>query len=894
MNTTSGRTRLHVAASVELLARGYPESGLAHVFEAQARMRARACAVEMGTFRMSYGELNRRANRVAHTLLGLGATTESCIGLMLPRSVEATVAMLGILKAGGAYVPLHPDYPAARLNLLASDCGMRWMVTDRRHASQAPPAVTPVWVDDPESDDDSDPGVETGPDNLACVLYTSGSTGVPKGVEVLQRGILRLLFGVDYAQFGPGEVLLHMAPLTFDAATFEIWGALLHGGRSVVYPEGPFSPRDFGAALQVHGVTTLWLTAALFNLVIDEVPEALSGLRQLLVGGEALSVAHVRRALERLPHTQLVNGYGPTESTTFTCCYRIPRELPEGIASIPIGRPIANTEVYVVDQDVNPVPPGTAGELFIGGDGVARGYLNREELTRERFVANRFTGRGKLYRSGDLVRARPDGILEFLGRLDNQVKIRGHRIEPGEVEAAIMAHPGVRAAAVIASETGPGDRCLVAYVAGANGTTPSDLREFLQARLPAYMIPARMVLVERIPLQPSGKLDRLALPALGPAAGPAGTAPADDAERTTAGIWKDLLGCECPDVEADFFEMGGDSLMVVRVADRMEKAFGRKIPIAALVQAPTIRGMVKLARAGSAKEAAGPLVPIHTEGRKPPLFGVHDVRGQVLLFASFSAHFGADQPVYGLQPRGLRPGRHVFATIEEMAERYLREVRAIQPVGPYRLAGACFGGVVAFEMARQLEAAGERVELLALMDAFAPGTPEMLGRPRGVKGRLRYLDQHLRLHLHNLLHLGPAELLDYVLRHAGTVKRRVLNRFWVAWSMLRRLFGAATMLEPEAFEHAGYCAIKIYAAKPYGGSAVLFRAQERSPLSTDLKAGWGDIIHGEIEVCEIPGDHLSMLSHPNRSVVAQELERRLNRTGCEATARAGAPSPAGA
>ena len=889
MNVTRGRTGQQIGVSVEPWVRGYPESGLPRLFEEQARARSKACAVAMGEVRMSYEELNRRANRVVHTLMGLGATVESCVGLMLPRSVEAIVAMLGILKSGGAYVPLPPGYPAERLNLIASDCGMRWVVTDRRYAWRVPPAVTPVWVDNPDGDDDSDPGVEIEPDNLACVLYTSGSTGMPKGVQVLHRGIVRMLFGVDYAQLGPGEVVLHTAALTFDASSFEIWGALLHGGRLVIYPEGAFSPQELGAVVRAHGVTTVLLTTPVFNLVIDEAPEAFSTVRQLLVGGETLSVAHVRRGLEHLPGTALVNVYGPTEGTTFTCCYRIPRELPEGMAAIPIGPPIANTQVYVLDREGNEVAPGTAGELFIGGDGVARGYVNRKELTRERFLPNRFTGRGKLYRSGDLVQMRPDGMVEFLGRLDNQVKIRGHRIEPGEVEAAIMAHPAVRAAAVIAGETGRGDRCLVAYVGvGPNGTAPTDLREFLQARLPGYMIPARIVPVERIPLQPNGKLDRAALPALVPAAAaPGRRAPADKVERKVAAIWKELLDCECPDAELDFFETGGDSLMVVRVADRMEKAFGRKFPIAALVQASTIRGMAGLVRRGSARQAEGPVVPIQTEGSKPPLFGVHDVRGQVLLFAALSAHFGPDQPVYGLQPWGLRPGRHVFATIEEMAEQYLREVRAIQPAGPYRLAGACFGGVVAFEMARQLEAAGERVDLLALLDAFAPGSEEVLPRLRGVGPKLQYLTRrYFWLHARALARMGPADLRDYVVAHARTLKRRVLKQFWVLGSVLRSWFSGARVLEPETFEHAGYCAHKSYVPKPYGGSAVLFRARERSALDTDLKAGWGEFIHGEIEVCEIPGDHLSMLSHPNRSVVAREMARRLAGAGQRAAALA--------
>ncbi len=885
LGTTGGSAPQPAASAPEPRQRGYPQTGVPHLFEAQVGMRPEAVAISMGSVRVSYGELNRRANRLAHVLIGLGAAPETCVGLMLPRSLEAIVAMLGVLKSGAAYVPLDPDYPIERLNLLASDCGLRWVVTERRYAAQVPTAVTPVFAGDPTGANDSNPDVAMTPDTLACILYTSGSTGRPKGVEVLHRGIVRLLFGGDYARFGPDEVLLHAAPLTFDAATFEIWGALLHGGRCAIHPEGPQSVEELGASVREHGVTTMWLTAALFNLVIDDAAEALSGVRQLLAGGEALSVAHVRRALERLPGTVLINGYGPTEGTTFTCCYRIPHQLPDGIASIPIGRPIANTEVYVLDQRGEPAPSGVPGELYIGGDGVARGYVNREDSTRERFLPNRFTGRGKLYRSGDLVRFLPDGNLEFLGRLDNQVKIRGYRIEPGEVESVLVRHPKVRSAAVMAEELGSGDRCLVAYVA-ANANCAAlvpELREFLHAQLPAYMIPARIVPVDRMPLKPNGKLDRSALPAFAPAVPPPREpAAADETERKIAAIWKELLKSECPDVEADFFEMGGDSLLAMRIAARMNEAFGRKVPLAALMQNPTIRGMANLLRAGFLPESNRPLVTIQTQGSKRPLFGVHDVRGQILLFSSLSAHFGPDQPVYALQPRGLQPARGPFPTIEEMAARYVREMRTVQPAGPYRLAGACFGGVVAFEMARQLESEGERVEFLGLIDAFAPGALERLPGVRDrALARLQGLGKSLALHTRYLARLGPVDSLAYLLGVGRTLKRRVLDRLWVWRHRLLRIGGGANGLETDVFERAGYCAIKSYLPKPYHGSAVLFRAQERSALSQDLKGGWDEVIRGDVEVCEIPGDHLTMLSHPNRSVLAKELARRLDRDQCE-------------
>jgi aspartate racemase len=691
-------------------------------------------------------------------------------------------------------------------------------------------------------------------------------------VAVLHRGIVRLLFGVDYASFGPDEVFLQAAPLSFDAATFEIWGALLHGGCCAIYPEDVPSAEELGSAIREYGVTTLWLTAALFNFVIDERPDVLIPVRQLLTGGEALSVPHVRRALDRLPGTVLVNGYGPTEGTTFTCCYRIPRELPAAIASIPIGQPIGGTEVYILDQNREPVTGGSSGELYIGGDGVARGYINRADLTGERFLENRFTGRGKLYRTGDLVRRMPDGNLEFLGRLDSQVKIRGYRIEPGEIEAVLVSHASVRAAVVIPASAPDGELCLHAYVSARPdcALSESDLRDHLRMKLPAYMIPSR-ILLDQIPLTSTGKLDRATLQSRERQVVPDEPA-MDEDERILASIWQELLGIDNVGPDSNFFDLGGHSIMVLQLANRIGKAFGRKPPIAELFRAATLRSMAGILHDRSAAECSGTLVPIQSCGSKPRLFGVHDVRGQVLLFASLSAYLGPDQPIYGLQPRALSAAEAPTLRIEDLAAEYVKAIRAIQPAGPYRLAGACFGGVVAFEMASQLEAAGERVDLLALIDAFAPNRLESMPWSRKWRGRVRSLGARLALHAASLSRLGPADTIRYLERSFRTIRRRMGDRFWALRS---RWYAGNGSEDCQMAERAAYCALKRYVPHPYGGSAVLFRAANRSQLHADLHAGWADLIRGGIEICEIPGDHLTMLSHPNRVVLANELARRL-------------------
>jgi amino acid adenylation domain-containing protein/non-ribosomal peptide synthase protein (TIGR01720 family) len=452
----------------------YPAtSSVAREFERVAALTPDATAVVFGSDSLTYRELNRRANQLAWHLRAQGVGPDTLVGICVERSLELIVGLVAILKAGGAYVPLDPQYPADRLAFMLNDTQVPVLLTQERLVPVLPPSSAKMVRLDTDwplvaAQPDDNPGSAVTPEHLAYVTYTSGSTGVPKGVEVRQRGVLRLVYGVDYVTLSRDERLLQLAPVTFDASTFEVWAALLHGGTCVVYPERVPTPSELGEVLRAQRVTTMWLTSSLFNVIIDEAPEALAGLRQLLIGGEALSLQHVKRAQDLLPRTQIINGYGPTESTTFTCCYPIPPVDPAW-PSVPIGGPIANTDTYVLDARLNPVPVGVPGELYIGGAGLARGYLRRPEITAERFVPNPFSGAGdRLYRTGDLVRFLPDGRIEFIGRNDEQVKIRGFRVELGEIESVLTAHPAVAQAVVLDREGAAGEKRLVAYVVQAD------------------------------------------------------------------------------------------------------------------------------------------------------------------------------------------------------------------------------------------------------------------------------------------------------------------------------------------------------------------------------------------------------------------------------------------
>ncbi|MGK7878447.1 MAG: amino acid adenylation domain-containing protein [Xenococcaceae cyanobacterium] len=583
----------------------YPKDKCIHqLFEAQGERTPEAIAVVFKDKQLTYRELNRRANQLAHHLQALGVGPEVLVGIYIKRSLEMVVGLLGILKAGGAYLPLDLAYSKERIAFMLEDARVSVLLSQQRLFEGLPASKAKVVCLDSgweaiDCESEENPVSEVAANNLAYVIYTSGSTGRPKGVAVPHRAINRLVVNTNYITLGADNRVGQVSNTSFDAATFEIWGALLNGARLVGIPrEVTLLPHDFAAAIREQQISVMFLTTALFNLLANEVPWAFESLRTLLFGGEAANPSLARRVLNHGPPQRLLHVYGPTENTTFSSWYLV-KDMPEGTGNLPIGRPISNTQLYVLDPDLQPVPVGVSGELYIGGDGLPRGYLNHPDLTKETFIPNPFDHpkskiqSPKLYKTGDLVRYLPDGNIEFLGRLDNQVKIRGFRIELGEIEAAIAQQASVQQTVVIAREDNPGDKRLVAYIVSRpeQTLTTEELRHFLKQKLPDYMVPSVFVFLDALPLTLNGKIDRRALPAPDssrPDLEATFIAPRTSVEQQIADIWTQLLKLEQIGIYDNFFALGGHSLLATQVISRLRQAFGIDLPLRILFEAPIL------------------------------------------------------------------------------------------------------------------------------------------------------------------------------------------------------------------------------------------------------------------------------------------------------------------
>jgi aspartate racemase len=840
----------------------YPRDKCIHeLVEARVEYTPNAVAVQQEHNQLTYRELNERANQLAHYLRRLGVGPDVPVGICLESSLTLTVALLGVLKAGGACLPLDPAYPKDRLKLMTQDAQIPVLLsTERLLPGLEVSGIKTVCVDSSweliAKESCVNPVNNITPDNLSYVIYTSGSTGKPKGV-MLTHGSLVSYISAAVKLYGlkPSDRQLQFSSISFDIAIEEIYPIWVAGG-TLVLRSSDFSiaGSDFLKWIQHRKLSVLSMPTAYWHEMVHELSESSASLpdslRLVSVGGEKAQLP-VLAAWRKFAGTRVrwMNTYGPTETSVIATAYELPHSEPVPTV-LPIGRPIDNTRVYLLDGKLQPVPLGVSGEIHIGGAGLGRGYLNRPGETAAKFIPDPFSAEphARLYKTGDLGRYRSNGEIEFLGRRDSQTKIRGFRVEPGEIDNVLGAHASVREAVVIVQNEGLNGNRLVAHLVPAAGLRPSaaELRSWLKERLPDYMIPSEFVFLAELPLTPNGKVDRRALSALPPnSASSENSAPPSDAvESQLVGMWEEVLGRRPIGIRENFFELGGHSLVAVRLMRRIEQGFNRKLPLATLFEAPTIEQLAVILRQDSWEPEFSLVVPIQPKGTRPPFFCVHGLGGAVLRFQELARHMAPDQPFYGIQPQGMDGGAPVLASVEEMATRYITEMRTFQREGPYYIGGYSFGGLVAFEMALQLVDEGHEIGFLGLIDTY----------PGQAKSRTDLLS--------TLLKLSLKQQATYVRQRAKRYRKGVRRR-WDA------LFLPTSLKEVRSTLAQAELA---YQPRLYPGKATWFRASEKGLRGLGTPENdWSNWITGGVEVHEFEGDHGSILKEPMVAMLAGKL-----------------------
>jgi amino acid adenylation domain-containing protein len=857
----------------------FPQTCLHEILAEQASQTPENIAVVATEGNLTYKELNKLSNQVAHHLRKIGVVPNAPVGIFMERSALMTTGILGILKSGGAYLPMDSSYPSERLKYMLEDAEVKVILTTVEKFPSLPKTKAKVICLDGDwekiaLESDENPENVNQPTDLAYIIYTSGSTGKPKGTLIPHRAVNRLVFNTNYVQIGENDRIAHISNVSFDAATFELWGALLHGAKLVILNKYlVLSPKEFIAELEKQQISAMFLTTALFNLLSRENPNAFQTLKTLMFGGEACDAESVRRVLQNNPPKRLLHVYGPTETTTFASWFHIKNVAPEA-NTIPIGRPISNTTIYILDKNFQPVPVGVHGEIFIGGDGLADGYLNRPELTAEKFV---FAQGERLYRTGDIARFLPDGNIEFIGRKDHQIKLRGFRIELGEIESALCSHKSIKDVVATIKES-QSEKKLVGYYTLSNGYSPTagELREFLKQKLPEFMIPSVFCHVAEMSLNPNGKIDRHKLPVLEELAAETEKTlveAKDELELKLTWIWQKVLGIQTVSLTDNFFELGGHSLIAVRLFSEIEKTLGCGLPLAALFKAPTIEQLADLIRQGGWQSDWSSIVPLRPNGSKTPFFCVHAVGGNVLEYNDLAKYLDSEQPFYGLQAFGLDGKTEPLTDIEEMAKAYLKELQQIQPTGPYFLGGRSFGGTVAYEMARQLTEQNEEVALLAIFDSYPKGWLKLCPEEEAQSYKKQFLQLRIKRHLENWKKLGLIEKAKYFLVKANYKKRKYQNLLWQWTQKIGIGKGKSVNNTIRDIEEINYLAIKHYTPKLYDGKLTFFCAKEEVCPEENL-TGWQRLAKS-VEVIEVPGDHQTMIKEPFVKDLAEALEESL-------------------
>ena len=859
------------------------------LFEAQVERTPDAIAVVLEDRQLTYDELNRQANQLANHLRLLGVGPEVPVAICLKHSVEMVVGLLGILKAGGVYLPLDPAYPKERLAFMLEDAEVPVILTQGALLAGLPEHHAKVVCLDSDFEAITQKSAEnpiclTMPENLAYVIYTSGSTGQPKGVLVSHASTAEHCLNVQrHYELDSSDRVLQFASMSFDLSLEQILPTLIVGARLVLMSTDVWHTTELHKRISEFGLTVLNIPTGYWQELTREwadLSELVPNIqpRVFIVGGDTM-LPEFLDLWHRTPMSsiRLINAYGPTETTITATAFDIAPRLrePSALQRIPIGRPLTNRVTYILNKYGDPVPVGVPGELYIGGDCLARGYLKRPDLTAQNFVPNPFSSEPgtRLYKTGDLARYLSDGNIEFLGRIDDQVKVRGFRIELGEIEAALRQHPAVRETVVLARENAPGEKHLVAYVVaqGESPPTASELRVFLKEKLPDYMMPAVFVPLAALPLMPNGKVNRSALPEPGRTRsepGRAFVAPRNPLELQITSLWEEVLGIRPIGVTDNFFELGGHSLAAVRLFALIERRLGKKVPLATVFQGATVEHLAKILGQYAKAPPHSSLVPIQPGGNRRPFFLIHPAGGHVFPYVHLAHYLGSDQPSYGLQARGLEEGQEPHSRIEDMAAYYIEALRTVQPWGPYLLGGWSMGGVVALEMAQQFRAQGQRVALLALLDTRIPTADEELADEdfdaRLLIDFVRYFGLSLDLR-DSLARLPKHELLERVLEHA---KRAGLMPSDIEVSQAQPFIELCK---------ADFRATQNYVLHHYPGRITLFKAgQELAGTSSDPTLGWSKWAAGGVDVHVVPGNHATMVYKPHVEVLAEKLRACLD------------------
>jgi amino acid adenylation domain-containing protein len=883
----------------------YPRSAGVHkLFEQQVQATPSAVALIFGESSLTYSDLNKRVNRLARCLAAAGVGPGSVVGVRLERSIDMVVALHAIVKSGAAYLPLDPEYPLDRIEYMAKDADVTLVLTHANLARNCRIANVRALELDTErlrigACSPENPEVSLEPDDIAYVIYTSGSTGRPKGVAVPHRGLLnRLQWMQAQYQLDERDRVLQKTPYSFDVSVWEFFWPLMTGAALVIAPPGDHrDARRLVELIRTHGVTTLHFVPSMLRAFLeDDQVATCESLRHVVCSGEALPFDLQQKFFATLS-AELHNLYGPTEASIDVSHWTCRRHGTETV--VPIGHPIANTALYILDAALNPVPIGVAGELHIGGVGLARGYLKKPELTREKFISDPFSPEpgARLYKTGDLARYRPDGAIEYLGRLDHQVKVRGFRIELGEIESVLAQHPDVDTTVVVVRED-HGDKRLVAYVVSRQGTSPTDsaLREYLGERLPEHMVPLTFVRLETLPLNANGKIDRRALPAPETFKGDSSShflPPRDAVEQLLVRHWEAVLKVRPIGVRDDFFARGGHSLLAVNLMARVEKEFAKRLPITTLFRRPTVEQLAELLRTQAASSIkTSPLIPIQPAGAQTPFFCVAGGGGSVLYYYPLAQYLGRHllepRPFFGLQAIGLEGECEPLSRVEDLAAAYLQEIRTVQPSGPYVLGGHCFGGLVAFEMSQQLLRQGESVALLAIMDVPARRPPseqdvpgaddaswfiklaavmkESSGTDLGISdATLRQLDTDARLHYFN----ERMQAAGFMPPGADVAKVRGLLRVFATNSTVHY-----APQDPRPVPIVLFRAAEFHPDYDFSGADDVGHTMATSSM------GWSAYAQGEVVAVHlVPGNHITMMSEPHAAELARKLALTLASIG---------------